>query len=101
MNGNELVRACDDYLTLKQVFHYRNNSGAIKMPHGSFVRYGAKGSPDIIVVTDGTYIGIECKMGSGRQSPDQKAFESALTAAGGEYYIIRSVDELQKIIDHV
>lgn len=94
MAGSELVKACCSYLTMKKVFHYRNNSGAFKNSEGHFFRFGAVGSPDIIAVINGKYVGIECKMGSGRQSPSQKEFEKNLTKAGGEYWLIRSVEEL-------
>lgn len=94
MSGTELVKACDDYLSLKKIFHYRNNTGATKTASGGFMRFGAKGSPDIIAVVDGFYVGIECKMGSGRQSPDQKAFQEALEEAGGIYILARSIDDL-------
>jgi Holliday junction resolvase len=92
--GNELVRACEQYLEIKRIFHYRNNSGAVKMAHGAFVRFGAAGSPDIIAVKDGRYIGIECKMGTGRQSESQKNFQAALEQAGGRYILARSIDDL-------
>lgn len=98
MAGNELVRACEDYLTLKRIFFYRNNSGALKTAHGSFVRFGAKGSPDIVAVVDGQYTGIECKMGSGRQSPDQKAFQAELENAGGRYLLVRDVNDLDALL---
>lgn len=98
--GNELVRACEHYLTLKKVFHYRNNSGAMKVREGGFIRFGAVGSPDIIAVVDGRYVGIECKMGSGRQSPAQKEFQQALEQAGGQYFLVRSIDDLIEIFDH-
>lgn len=94
MAGSELVRACEQYLQIKGIFHYRNNSGALKTATGGFVRFGAVGSPDLIAVIKGQYIGIECKMGTGRQSPGQKEFEKNLIRAGGKYWLIRDVQEL-------
>ena len=94
MSGTELVRACEQYLTMKNIFHYRQNTGAVKTERGGFIRFGAVGSPDLVAIIKGKYIGIECKMGSGKQSPGQKEFEKRLLNAGGEYWLIRDVKNL-------
>jgi len=94
MSETQLVRACIQYLALKRIFHYRNNSGALKTETGGYVRFGAKGSPDIVVVVKGQYIGIECKTEKGKQNPNQKEFQKALERAGGKYLLIRDVQEL-------
>lgn len=41
---------------------------------------------------------IEMKTDKGRQSPEQKAFEHAVTGAGYGYEVCRSLDQFQKII---
>ena len=97
MSETDLVKAIGQYLTYKRVFWYRNNTGATKTASGGFIRFGTKGSPDIIAVAKGRYIGIECKMGSGRQSPAQKEFQRALEAAGGKYILARSIDDLEVV----
>lgn len=85
------------YLTLKKHCFWRNNSGALKTEYGGFVRFGAVGSPDICVIKDGFFIGLEIKSATGKQSEGQKAFEKMLKEAGAEYHIIKSVDQLQEI----
>jgi hypothetical protein len=35
------------YLSLKGIFHYRNNSGGFKDANNHFYRFGALGSPDM------------------------------------------------------
>lgn len=93
--------ACLQYLASANIFHYRNNSGAIVSEYKGrkrFVRFGASGSPDIIVVYGGRYIGIEVKDIKGKQSESQIAFQKNLEKAGGAYYVVRSVDELVRII---
>lgn len=92
------MRACEQYLCAKGVFHYRNNSGATKTPHGSFVRFGAVGSPDIVAVCSGRYVGIECKTGKGKQTDNQKSFQEALERAGGMYLLVRSLDDLIAVV---
>jgi len=47
-----------EYLALKRIFHYRNNSSAFKRDDGHFYRFGAKSSPDIICIVDGRYVGM-------------------------------------------
>jgi hypothetical protein len=51
--GSELVRALCGYLALRRHFFWQNNAGA-----GGFYRFGTPGSPDIMFVRDGKFIGI-------------------------------------------
>lgn len=54
------------------------------------------GIPDIMVVKDGFFIGLEIK-DKAKQSEGQKKFEKLLKQNGAEYYIIKSVDQLKEI----
>jgi Holliday junction resolvase len=92
----DVQRAILDYLTLRGIFHYRNNSGAMMSDGGHFVRFGAVGSPDIVVVDDGIYIGVEVKGTNGKQSENQIAFQEELERAGGVYILAHSLDEFIK-----
>jgi hypothetical protein len=83
-----------DWLTLKRIFHYRNNSGAFVDSQKHFYRFGALGSPDIICVIKGQYVGIEVKAPKGKQSEHQKAFQGTLEAAGGRYVLAYSIDDV-------
>lgn len=87
-----------EYLTYKRYFFWRNNTGALKTEYGGFVRFGTVGSPDIFVVRGGEIIGLEIKAPKGgKQSDAQKAFEEGFTRAGGRYYLVTSVDQLQAL----
>ena len=93
------MRQILDYLALKGIFHYRQNSGAFVFPeHGNakrkFIRVGALGAPDIICVIKGQYVGIEVKAPKGKQSDHQKAFQQALEAAGGRYVLAYSLEDV-------
>lgn len=44
---------------------------------------------------------FEFKVGSDSQKPDQKAFQEANEAQGAKYYIIRSEQEYQTIINQI
>lgn len=71
-----------------------------KAAAGMAKRLGAKaGIPDIIVLCDGEFIGIELKNGkAGRQSVQQKARAREIFASGGKYFVARSVDEFVDIL---
>lgn len=94
MSERDTQAAIIDYLRAKRIFHYRNNTGAYKAEHGSFVRFGTVGSPDIICVINGQFIGIEVKSLKGKQNPDQIQFQKSVEKAGGRYILARSVDDI-------
>lgn len=54
---------------------------------------GTKGSADISAVINGRAIKIEVKVGKDRQSEAQKTYEQSITAAGGIYLIVRTMDQ--------
>ena len=97
MKESEIQRQILDYLALKRIFHYRNNSGAMVSEYKGkkrFMRFGATGSPDIVCVIKGQYVGLEVKTPKGKQSEHQKAFQKKLEAAGGRYLLVRSFDDV-------
>jgi len=86
-----------DYLEIKKIFHYRNNSGAMITNNNGrrgFLRFGAVGSPDIICVINGIYVGIEVKGDKGKQSENQKTFQENLEKAGGVYILAFSLEDV-------
>jgi hypothetical protein len=98
MRESDIQRQILEYLALKRIFHYRNNSSAFKDSNNHFYRFGALGSPDIICVIDGQYVGIEVKAPKGKQSDHQKEFQRKLEAAGGKYILAYSLDEILRTI---
>jgi len=93
---SEVQRAILDYLKIKRVFYYRQNTGGIVAESGHFVRYGTPGSPDIICVIKGQYVGIEVKAPKGKQNPNQIQFQQDLERAGGRYVLAYSLDDIIK-----
>lgn len=88
-----------EYLRLRGIFAYRNNTGAIKTEN-RFIKFGTPGSPDIICVFAGRFIGLEVKTKSGKQNDNQKAFQKELVERGGGiYFVVRSVEEAQEAIE--
>lgn len=74
-----------------------NPTGQMKVKDESgerYVRFGKKGSPDVLACIKGRFVGVECKTGTGRQRTEQVNFAAALSRAGGIYILARSVDEV-------
>lgn len=90
-----VLKQCLDYLHLKGIYCWRNNTGACKA--GSrFIRYGYKGSSDILgILPNGKFLAVECKRGKGGViSPEQHEFLSKIQSNGGFAIVAKSVDDL-------
>ena len=115
ISESEIIKAIKDYLQYLEnqgrLMFIRNNSGAtvVKSNTGSrYITYGKKGSPDIFVYLSGIIFGeicylrtlaLEVKKAKGTQSKVQKEWQENFEKLGGEYYIVRSVEDVKKIID--
>lgn len=97
----DIQQAICKYLELKGHFFWRNNNTPVYEKKSGYYRpmpaFSKKGVPDIIVVKDGFFIGLEVKTKNGKQSAWQKYFERGLKEAGGEYYIVRDIDNVKEI----
>ena len=96
MKESATQKAILEWLAWKHIFHYRNNSGAFVDSNKHFYRFGAIGSPDIVCVINGQYVGIEVKAAKGRQSDNQKEFQRQLETAGGKYILAYSIDDVER-----
>jgi hypothetical protein len=100
----DLQRTILDYLTVHRIFHWRNNSGAVKAGN-RFIRYGCVGSPDIFVVTTRhsgcccQLYGIEVKGPKGKQSVAQLEFERSFKQAGGRYILARKLEDVSALLE--
>jgi hypothetical protein len=93
---NALVNAVLEYLRLRGILAWRNNTGATRMPSGGYVRFGVKGMPDIQgILIDGRFLAIECKTGKGRLSPEQKACMDNINGRGGLAFVARSLADVE------
>jgi hypothetical protein len=90
MRESEIQKQCLDYLKALNVFHWRSNNIAVK----GRVFHGLLGVPDIIVLHNGYFIGLEIKTKEGKQTKEQRDFERNCTINGGFYFVIRSIDDL-------
>lgn len=91
----EIQKSILDYLSLRKIFHWRNNSGAFKTEKGGFYSFGTPGSPDVLAIHEGVFYGIEVKKPGGKQSEHQKAFQTGLEKAGGRYVLAFSIDDVR------
>jgi len=90
MSEGEVVSACIKWLLANNCFIWRNNSGAFKASHGNFIRFGKKGSGDIIGLTpNGRFIAVECKYADGQMSKEQEEFRKEIIKRGGIYIVAR------------
>ena len=73
---------------------FRNNCG---YDGEKRVRYGvgSPGGADLIGVYRSRFVAVEIKTPTGRQSDDQKRFQQLIESKGGEYVILRSVEDAE------
>ena len=100
---NLIQNAIMDYLSIRNVFHWRNNTTPIYDPTRHCFRKmnSKKGVPDIICIIKGRFVGIEVKTDKGKQNPDQKKFEIDCLNNGGVYCLARSIDDVQEMLKEV
>ena len=94
-----VVSACLDYLAVRGIHAWRNNSGVSRPERrdGSrgFVRFGHVGSADILgVMPGGKFLAVECKAPRGNLSRHQIEFLDRVRQEGGVAIVARSVDDL-------
>ena len=100
MLEKEIQKAVLQYLELKRLCYWRNNTGAMVAEYKGkkrFVQFGKKGSADIFVVKNGNIFGLEIKTLSGKQSEWQEVWQKEFQNAGGIYILCRSIDDVMKI----
>ena len=90
----DIQRTILDYLLVKRIFHWRQNSGAFKTDAGGFYRIGIVGAPDIFILRKGIIYACEVKNEKGKQSESQKAFQEQFEKAGGVYFIARTLEDV-------
>jgi hypothetical protein len=89
MSEGEIQKLILDWLKLRNIFHWRNNTG-----RRGKVSYGCKGSPDIICLHQGRFVGIEVKGEKGELSKEQCDFRCRIEKAGGIYIMARDLVDI-------
>lgn len=97
----EIQSSICEYLDLRNVFFWRQNtSPTFNQNAGMYQampKYALRGVPDIIVIKKGKFIGLECKRPGAKQSEHQLLFQDNCERNDGEYYIVTSIEDVQKI----
>lgn len=99
VSEKDVQNSCLEYLARKRYFFFRlNNMPVWSGTHfRSMGEYTPKGLPDCVLIKDGKFIGLEFKGSTGRLSADQDIVRYKIKEAGGDYHVIRSIDDLQLI----
>lgn len=93
-----IQKSCMDYLRLKGYFCYKINNVGIKKSNGSYIPSQTKGLPDCVFHTDEVVSYIEFKTPIGKLSEHQMAFQKNCYDNNIPYFVIRSLDDLMKVI---
>lgn len=101
MPESQIVTSICEYLEVKKHFFWRQNNVSVYDPVGKRFRampkFSKKGVPDIIVIWRGYFVGLEVKQKGKYLSKDQKEFRDGVIDAGGEYHLVRSIEDVQEI----
>lgn len=90
----------------KVAHFWRQNTGAMAIGEGKarrFVRFGAKGQPDIQGYLTGTgrAMYIEVKKPSGKVAPEQQEFIDLANKHGALAFVARSVSDVFNVLDEL
>lgn len=102
-NETALVRAVLDYLEIRGIWAWRQNSGAFEGEYKGkkrFMRFGIKGMSDILgVMPDGRFLAIECKVKPNKPTPDQLEFLGNVKRRGGVACLCWNIDDVMDAIN--
>ena len=89
MKESYLITKIRDYLkTVPDCFFWKEHGG----------QYGTAGIPDVIVCYKGRFIAFEAKVGTNKATVLQEQTIRKILQAGGYALVVRSVDEVRKVI---
>lgn len=98
----DIQREICEFLESKNLFFWRQNTipvfsrnNAGKMAFRSMGKYAKKGLPDIMIIRDGFFIGIEVKRPEGKLNADQEVIASEFIKNGALYFVATSVDDVR------
>lgn len=88
-------------MSTKHSMVWANNTGMVVTEDDRVVKFGLKGSSDILGIYKGLFLGIEVKTGNATQSKFQKNFEKRICELGGIYVLIKdsNVEQILTIVE--
>lgn len=97
----DIQRSICEYLQIKRYMFWRSNTTPVfsgkDNAYRAMPKFSMSGVPDIILIKDGIFYGLEVKRLNTKQSDGQLEFEKNCIAAGGKYFVVRSIDDVIKI----
>jgi hypothetical protein len=106
MKEASLVREVANYLSFREVWFYRANSGALRGASGKPVRFGAKGHPDFYARGKpggrrgaSSVVWIECKTKKGKLSQEQRDWEEKARKHGDIFIVARCLGDVIDVFE--
>ena len=104
MKESELVKQILDYLSLRRVWAYRTNTGALRNPQGRPVRFNVPGHPDIVArlrtgKKNAKVVWIEAKGKGGKLSPEQEEWQAKAKAHGDIFIVARCLEDVMGVFE--
>ena len=98
MNGtNEITQFLLELMELKGYYAWRQNT---RVKSGRLKCTSKEGISDICAIApNGIFVGIEIKRKGEKLRPKQTEFMQEVSKRGARYYVCRSLDEAQEIIE--
>ena len=101
MKESDLQKAVMEYLQILEnqgrIYSFRSGSGVIQTKTGNWFKSGKAGCPDISVITNDGYIGLEIKTAKGKLSDGQIEAKRQIESLGQRYHVVRSIDDVVDI----
>lgn len=95
MTESEIQKEIMAYLKVKDCMMFRMNSGYVKRN----IKLSPPGTPDLLVITYNNYLfWLEIKTENGHLRDSQIIMHTKLKDYGQHVYIVRSLEDVQKII---
>ncbi len=97
-----IVKAVLDYLRLRGIFAWRNNTTGIFDPTRKVFRtfHGLKGVSDVLGLLDGgRLLAVEVKRPGGKVSAEQAEFIDAVNRRGGLAFVATGIGDVMKALD--
>lgn len=100
MKETQLIKQILDYCRYRNLLFWRNQSGMVKTEHGSLIKMGQAGSPDLVGCYKSRFIGVECKVGNNTPTDLQREFGERIVSNGGEYWLVYNLEEFIKKLEN-
>ncbi len=98
----DIQREIADWLHSQGYFFWRQNNIPV-FDKGNFramPKYSSKGSPDIMILHKGKFIGLEVKVdGYWKFTEDQERFRNLIDGNGGFYTVVTSLEQTKTVLD--